>query len=118
MLSQWWVICLCAGWCGACRDYRAQFDAVTQQFPEARFLWVDVEDESDLVGDLDIETFPTLLVADTNGPRFIAPLAPYADVLARLLTSLYAQSDRSAQGSNGVDSGTLALFARIQHTYG
>ena len=87
-LSQWWVVCLCAGWCGACRDYRAQFDAVALQFPAARFLWLDVEDASDTVGDLDIETFPTLLIADDTGARFLAPLAPYSDVLARWLTSL------------------------------
>ena len=117
MLSQWWVICLCAGWCSACRDYRAQFDAVTQQFPQARFLWVDIEDESDMVGDLDIETFPTLLIADTSGARFLAPLAPYADVLARLLTSLHTQSGRSVGGGDGVDSDTEALLVRIQHTY-
>ena len=118
MLSQWWVICLCAGWCGACRDYRAQFDAVKQQFPKARFLWVDVEDESELVGDLDIETFPTLLVADSKGARLLAPLAPYADVLSRLLTSLQTQSDRSGETGNGVDVETQALLVRIQHTYG
>ncbi len=28
-----------------------------------RFAWVDIEDESELVGDLDIEDFPTLLLA-------------------------------------------------------
>lgn len=118
MLSQWWVICLCAGWCSACRDYRPQFDAVSQQFPQARFLWVDIEDESDLVGDLDIETFPTLLIADTGGARFLAPLAPYSDVLTRLLTSLHAQSDHSAGDGNGLHADTQALFARIQHAYG
>ena len=113
MLSQWWVVCLCAGWCSACRDYRAPFDAVALQFPEARFLWVDVEDASDTVGELDIETFPTLLIADATGPRFLAPLAPYADVLARLLASMQAQTEPSSV----VDADTRALLARIQHLY-
>ena len=26
----WWAVCLCAGWCGTCRDYRALFDALAQ----------------------------------------------------------------------------------------
>ena len=113
MLSQWWVVCLCAGWCGACRDYRAQFDAVALQFPAARFLWLDVEDASDTVGDLDIETFPTLLIADDTGARFLATLAPYSDVLARLLTSLQAQPERSSV----VDDDTRALLRRIQQLH-
>ncbi len=27
----WWVVCLCAGWCGVCRDYRSGFDAMAQR---------------------------------------------------------------------------------------
>ena len=42
----WWAVCLCAGWCGTCRDYRALFDALAQAHPEVRFEWVDIEDES------------------------------------------------------------------------
>ena len=113
MSSQWWVVCLCAGWCGACREYRAQFDAVALQFPHARFVWVDVEDQSDVVGELDIETFPTLLIGDAQGARFCAPLAPYSDVLGRLLTSLLAQPERGG----GVDSATRALLTRIQGAF-
>ena len=29
----WWAVCLCAGWCGTCRDYRALFDALAQAHP-------------------------------------------------------------------------------------
>ena len=28
--------------------------------------WLDIEDEAGLIGDLDIETFPTILVADED----------------------------------------------------
>ena len=27
---QWWVVCLCAGWCGVCREYRSGFEALAQ----------------------------------------------------------------------------------------
>lgn len=87
----WWVVCLCAGWCGACREYRAVFDSVAPSHPQARFLWVDIEDEEDLVGDLDVETFPTLLIADPAGARFLGPLLPQPGVLVRLLDSLASQ---------------------------
>lgn len=83
-----WVICLCADWCGLCRDYRAVLEEVAQRFSGSRFAWLDIEDQADWVGDMDIETFPTLLVADSAGVLFLGPLAPHAETLARLLTSL------------------------------
>src|SRR5659263_77846 len=43
------VVCLCAQWCGVCRDYRQRFTQVQAQFPAVRFLWIDVEDEADLL---------------------------------------------------------------------
>ena len=30
--SGWWVVCLCADWCGTCRDYRALFDALAPAY--------------------------------------------------------------------------------------
>lgn len=86
--DRWWVVCLCAGWCGTCRDYRAVFEALAAAHPGVRFEWVDIEDESEVAGDLDVETFPTLLVADGLRARFLGPLLPQAAVLSRLLTSL------------------------------
>jgi thiol-disulfide isomerase/thioredoxin len=88
-----WVICLCADWCGVCREYRAIFERVASQFPLLRFAWLDVEDEAALVGDLDIETFPTLLIATSQGARFMGALTPHANTLSRLLDALEASSD-------------------------
>ena len=86
--ATWWVVCLCAAWCNVCRDYRAVFDALALQHPQARFVWVDVEDEEEVAGELDVETFPTLLLADGRHARFLGPLLPQAGVLARMLASL------------------------------
>ena len=83
-----WVACLCADWCGTCRDYRPVFDTVAAQHPEVVFLWLDIEDEAALVGDLDIETFPTVLVADGAVLRFAGPSLPQGSHLARLLAAL------------------------------
>ena len=86
----WWVVCLCAAWCNVCTDYRAVFDALARAHPQAHFVWVDVDDEEDIAGELDVETFPTLLLADGRHARFLGPLLPQAGVLARMLTSLQA----------------------------
>lgn len=83
-----WVVCLCADWCGVCRDYRALFEQVAVLHPQLRFAWLDVEDQASLVGDLDIETFPTLLVAGALGAQFMGALMPHVLTLSRLLEAL------------------------------
>ncbi|RYF82574.1 MAG: thioredoxin [Comamonadaceae bacterium] len=84
------VICLCAEWCGTCRDYRALFAQVAHEHPGLAFAWVDVEDHADLADDFDVETFPTLLVASAQGLHFLGPMLPHAQTLSRLLTALPA----------------------------
>ena len=95
-----WVVCLCADWCGVCRDYRAVFEQVAYNAQAARtgtrFAWVDVEDQAEFVGDLDVETFPTLLIVDASGLRFMGPLTPQANVLQRMLDSIAGSSQSAA----------------------
>ena len=83
-----WVVCLCAEWCGACREYRPLFEQVAQAHPALRFAWVDIEDHAELADDFDVETFPTILVAGNDGTRFIGPLLPHAETLSRMLSAL------------------------------
>ena len=85
-----WVVCLCAEWCGACREYRPLFEQVARAHPALRFAWVDIEDHADLADDFDVETFPTILVAGRDGTRFVGPLLPHAETLSRMLSALQA----------------------------
>ncbi|SFB73799.1 Thioredoxin [Polaromonas sp. OV174] len=87
-----WVICLCADWCGLCRDYQLVFEQIAASYPASRFAWLDIEDQAELVGDIDVETFPTLLIADVQGTRFFGPLTPQPQTLTRLLDSLERSS--------------------------
>lgn len=107
--SAWWVVCLCAEWCGTCRDYRTVFEAMAREHAGVRFVWVDIEDEADVAGDLDVETFPTLLIADGQHARFLGPLLPQAPVLARLLASL-----RGGPGSTHAGPQAQAVFERVR----
>jgi len=92
----WRVICLCAEWCGVCREWRAQFEQLAAAHPEVHFAWVDVEDEADAMGDVDIETFPTMLVARGDSARFYGPVTPSATQFSRLLASLQDATAPSA----------------------
>jgi len=84
------VACLCAAWCGTCRDYRSVFEALPARFPQARFLWVDVEDDADWIGDIDVENFPTLVVQHHEAVLFQGVLTPQPRVVERLLETLFA----------------------------
>jgi thioredoxin 1 len=80
------VTCLCAAWCGACREYRATFDqAATDAGAGVAFDWVDIEDEADVLDDIDVENFPTLLIARAGRTLFFGAVTPQPTTLARLV---------------------------------
>lgn len=79
------IVCLCADWCGTCREYVQVFEALQQALPAHRYRWIDIEDEADLVGDIDVETFPTLLVACQGHVLFAGPVLPRLGDAQRLI---------------------------------
>lgn len=108
--SSRWVVCLCADWCGTCRDYRPVFEQVAAAHPGLNFFWLDIEDEADFVGDLEVETFPMLLIADASELRFSGPLLPHAATLSRLIAAM----DEGAAAVTGVDP-ALQLLVQAVH---
>ena len=86
-----WVLCLCAEWCGTCREYQPLFNQLAADMPQARFIWVDVEEHDDLLQDLDIENFPTLLIADAQQQaRFAGTVLPHLETLQRMCKAALA----------------------------
>jgi thioredoxin 1 len=80
------VACLCAEWCGSCRDYRAVFDSLaTTAPPGTRFRWIDIEDEADLADGIEVENFPSLLIARGDEVLFIGPVTPHANSAVALI---------------------------------
>lgn len=107
---QWWVVCLCAAWCGVCRDWLPAFREHAKQYPHMHFACVDVEDEDETMGDTDIETFPTLLVARGAQVMYLAPIPPMATPFTRLLARLQAQPSPDP----GVPADAGALLQRLK----
>ena len=89
------VVCLCATWCKTCTEFRGTFDKLTAAAPGSKFVWLDVEDDSALVGEIDIENFPTLAVFRGDKPLFYGVTMPQEGVVARTLASL-TRDDRDA----------------------
>ena len=85
------VACLCAEWCGSCRDYEATFQRLSTEFGAAcNFIWIDIEDDADKIGAVDVDNFPTLLIARAGAPLFFGAVTPHAQTLQRLVTSALA----------------------------
>lgn len=77
---------LCAQWCGTCRDYQPLFERQADVFgPQAHFAWVDVEDHDEVMGHIDVENFPTLLIARGDEVLFFGTVTPHEQTLARLV---------------------------------
>lgn len=79
------VACLCAAWCGTCSSYRATFEELALRHPDKTFVWIDIEDQADVVGDLDVENFPTLLVQRGDTVAFFGTMVPDGGVADRLV---------------------------------
>lgn len=107
---RWLVVCLCADWCGTCRDYRAPLEAAAGEFGRDAFAWIDIEDEAELAGEIDIETFPTLLVLDSAQVMFYGPVLPGVDALRRLLRAL----EENGPQPTALDPEAKALVERLQ----
>ena len=85
--NQMLVICFCAAWCDTCRAYQPKFETLSKSFPQASFVWVDIEDEPALLGDVDVENFPTVMIELGGGIKFFGTMLPHIDLLERLLQS-------------------------------
>jgi len=90
--DRWIVACLCAAWCGTCDSYQASFESVAARHPDKLFLWIDIEDHADVVGDLDVENFPTLLIQHHELVAFFGTMLPDPALAHRLVQ---AQTDIS-----------------------
>src|SRR5262245_30046650 len=88
----WTIACLCAAWCDVCGEYRPRFEALAASHPEKQFLWVDVEDMADVVGDLDIDNFPTLPIQRADTVSFFGTVLPDPGQTNRLIAATAAKT--------------------------
>jgi len=107
------VACLCADWCGTCRDYQPRFEQLQAQFPGVQFLWIDVEDESELVDPIEVENFPTLLMATRERVQFFGTVMPHLETLQRLIETQLAPGAPAQPHAPEHDALAKRLWCRI-----
>lgn len=94
--TDFWVVCLCADWCHICRDWQAKFHPLVVAHATARALWLDIEDEQFEDLNLDIETFPTLLIMRRDKALFLGPVPPVDEHINRLIIHCAQQEAATA----------------------
>lgn len=82
------IACYCAAWCDTCREYAPQFTELAADWPQHTFVWIDIEDHPELLGDEDVEDFPTILIQGAQGNLFFGEQLPYISHLDRLIKSV------------------------------
>lgn len=92
-----WVVCLCAEWCHICRDLRPRLTAAETRLTSAtQLVWLDVEDHADLLGDLEVDTFPSYLIGRNDEVLLFAPGPTRVDALTDFIAP-YAAGRMGAQ---------------------
>lgn len=103
------VTCLCATWCTTCELYRQTFAEMAKLFPETKFRWIDIEDESDFVGDVDVVNFPTLLITEGRQIRFFGTVTTQL----RVLEAMIAASAKTTASQRELGRGIEDLADRL-----
>jgi thioredoxin 1 len=106
------VACLCAEWCGICRDYRPLMQAALAGLGAAppAVAWVDIEDHDEVLGEFDVQSFPTLLIVRGDLPLFFGTVTPHAQTLQRLVYGARAGD----MAPLAADAELLGLVQRVQ----
>ena len=86
------VVGFCAAWCNTCGDFRTTFDRLAAERPATRFVWLDIEDDAETVGDVDVENFPTIAVYAGSRLLHFGVTLPHGGVVGRLIDALDANS--------------------------
>lgn len=97
------VACYCAAWCDTCRAYQPEFTALSTQWPQHTFVWIDIEDDPQLLDDHDVDDFPTILIQSHEGNLFFGEQLPYISHLDRLIRNL------EQDGTPTIEAGPRAL---------
>jgi len=87
------VVALCAAWCDTCAEFRGAFERIASARPESLFVWLDIEDDAEICGDIDVENFPTLAIFRGGALLHYGVSLPQEGTVARLVDEVGSRSD-------------------------
>jgi len=98
------VVSMCAAWCDTCNEFRGAYERIARSRPECAFVWLDIEDDAAIAGDIDVENFPTLAVFRDGLPTYFGVSLPHESTVLRLIDAL-------AQSGTALDDAPAAVGA-------
>ena len=110
------VLLLCAKWCGTCSSFEEVAAELKPRFPNTLFLWIDIEDDSVVAGDVDIINFPTLAIFRNGVVVHYGVSLPHQGVVKRLLTAVLVNPIRQADAPNEVLELPQKMLEWLEHT--
>ena len=99
------VVVLCAAWCDTCTEFRIAFERIAAAHPEALSVWLDIEDDAPICGDIDVENFPTLAIYRGASLLHYGVSLPQEATVARLIDEM----TQRRQPVRGASDAVLAL---------
>ena len=96
------VVSLCAAWCDTCTEFRATFERIAEARPDMLFVWLDIEDDSAICGDIDVENFPSLAIYRGERLLHYGVSLPQEGSVARLIDEMATRSSAAADAPRPV----------------
>ena len=87
------AVVLCAAWCDTCTEFRAAAERIASARPEALCVWLDIEDDAAICGDIDVENFPTLAIYRGSALLHYGVSLPQEGAVARLVDEIGASAE-------------------------
>ncbi|MDB1145110.1 MAG: thioredoxin family protein [Alcaligenaceae bacterium] len=80
------IVCYCAEWCRTCESFKSAFSTLASEYEERyAFVYIDVEEHYEMLGDEDIDNFPTILIQKEGVNHYFGEILPYASHLKQLI---------------------------------
>ena len=108
------VVALCAAWCDTCNEFRGSFERLAAARPHIVFVWLDIEDDSDVCGDIDVENFPTLTIYRGDALLHFGISLPLQNTITRLVDEM---SHRTPVGTDAPEA-VVNLPRTLRGRYG
>jgi thioredoxin 1 len=87
------VVTLCAAWCDTCAEFRETLERIAAARPETLFIWLDIEDDAEICGDIDVENFPALAIYRGGRVLHYGVSLPQEGAVARLIDEVGARTE-------------------------
>ena len=82
------ILILCAAWCGTSTTFKSVANELALLFTNATFIWLDIEDDCTVAGEIDVANFPSIAVFRDGVPVHYGVSLPHQGVVKRLLKAL------------------------------